>query len=76
MISVKTGDVHDFVGKNEAGKYILMKIMTSVYRADEGDSYIENQKIKVDSTKNRRESLEGYSYMKLIIVKYPISHEI
>ena len=29
MISVKTGDVHDFVGKNGAGKYILMKIITS-----------------------------------------------
>jgi len=76
LFSAKTGDVYDFVGKNGAGKYILMKIMTSVYRADEGDSYIENQKIKVDSTKNRRESLEGYSYTKLIIVKYPISHEI
>jgi len=46
LFSVKTGGVHEFVGKNGAGKYILMKIMTSVYRADEGDSYIENQKIK------------------------------
>jgi len=60
LFSVKTGGVHDFVGKNGAGKYILMKIMISVYRADEVDSYIENQKIKVDSTKNQRESLEGY----------------
>jgi len=44
LFSVKNGDVHDFVGKNGAGKYILMKIMTSVYRADLSRGYkiVEN----------------------------------
>ena len=49
--SVNKGEVHGLVGENGAGKSTLMKIMSGVYRADEGKIYIENQLVTVDSTK-------------------------
>lgn len=49
--SVNKGEVHGLVGENGAGKSTLMKIMSGVYRADEGQIYIENRPVKVESTK-------------------------
>ena len=49
--SVNKGEVHGLVGENGAGKSTLMKIMAGVYRADEGDIFIENTKVNIDSPK-------------------------
>ncbi|MDL2324892.1 sugar ABC transporter ATP-binding protein [Ruminococcaceae bacterium OttesenSCG-928-A16] len=47
--SVNKGEVHGLVGENGAGKSTLMKVMSGVYRADEGKIFIENQEVKIDS---------------------------
>ena len=47
--TVNKGEVHGLVGENGAGKSTLMKIMAGVYHADEGDIFIEGQKVRIDS---------------------------
>ena len=53
--SVNKGEVHGLVGENGAGKSTLMKIMGGVYQADEGEIYIEGQKVHIDSVKKAHE---------------------
>jgi len=53
--SVNKGEVHGLVGENGAGKSTLMKIMSGVFHEDEGDIYIENKKVRIDSPKRAHE---------------------
>jgi len=49
-LEVKKGEVHALVGANGAGKSTLIKIITGAYSNDQGDVYLDGQKISVKST--------------------------
>lgn len=53
--SVNVGEVHGLVGENGAGKSTLMKVMSGVYRADEGKIFIEDEEVNIDSVKKAQE---------------------
>lgn len=48
-MNVYKGEVLGLVGENGAGKSTLMKILSGVYRADEGKIFIEGQQVTIDS---------------------------
>jgi ABC-type sugar transport system, ATPase component len=54
-LDVKEGEVLGLVGENGAGKSTLMKILSGVYRADNGQIYIEGNKVTVDSVSKAHE---------------------
>ena len=54
-IQVNKGEVHGLVGENGAGKSTLMKVMSGVYQEDEGEIYIEGQKVEVNNVAKAHE---------------------
>lgn len=47
QIELEAGEMHAVCGENGAGKSTLMKVITGVYKADEGDIYLNGEKITI-----------------------------
>ena len=57
--SIKRAQAHALLGENGAGKSTLMKILSGVYRPDEGSILIEGEEKKINNTKDAQ--LNGIS---------------
>ncbi|MBR6923242.1 MAG: sugar ABC transporter ATP-binding protein, partial [Oscillospiraceae bacterium] len=54
-LQLKPGTVHALMGENGAGKSTLMKCMFGIYTMDEGEIFIDGQKVEIH---NPSEALE------------------
>ena len=48
-LSVRPGTVHALMGENGAGKSTLMKCLFGIYKMDEGEVYIDGQKVNINN---------------------------
>ena len=62
------GQVHAILGENGAGKSTLMKILSGVYQADEGDIFIQGDKVHFANTKDAESAGIAIIYQELNLV--------
>lgn len=54
-LSTKAGEVHALMGENGAGKSTLIKILAGAYSKDEGDIYLEGEKVNITNPRSGHE---------------------
>lgn len=54
-LSVEKGEVHSLCGENGAGKSTLMKVLNGVYKSDEGEIFIDGNKVDIRSPHKAQE---------------------
>ncbi|MCI8585881.1 MAG: sugar ABC transporter ATP-binding protein [Lachnospiraceae bacterium] len=69
-LQLKAGEVHALLGENGAGKSTLIKVLGGIYHAEEGEIYIEGQKVKIDGVVAAREAGISIVHQELVLVPY------
>nr|WP_275982021.1 sugar ABC transporter ATP-binding protein [Ohessyouella blattaphilus] len=53
---LKKGEIHALMGENGAGKSTFIKVITGVHRAEEGEMFLEGEKVNFKKTKDAQEA--------------------
>ena len=69
-LQLKAGGVHALLGENGAGKSTLIKVLGGIYHAEEGEIFIEGQKVKIDGVVAAREAGISIVHQELVLVPY------
>lgn len=68
-LEIRPHEVHGLIGENGAGKSTLIKVMTGVYRPEEGEIYVNGQKKEFRSPNDARQSGIACVYQELNIIR-------
>lgn len=55
-LSVRPGSIHSLMGENGAGKSTLMKCLFGIYDEDDGEIYLDGERVKFVNTKQAMEN--------------------
>jgi ribose transport system ATP-binding protein len=66
---LRPGEVHVLLGENGAGKSTLIKVLSGAYVADEGEIYINGEKVDVDSPQDALERGLRFIYQEINLVR-------
>lgn len=68
-IQLKRGEVHGLIGENGAGKSTLIKVLTGVYKPDEGEIIVNGKKVKFQNPNEAKDEGISCVYQELNIVQ-------
>jgi ribose transport system ATP-binding protein len=64
------GEVHALLGENGAGKSTLIKVLGGIYLAEQGEIYINDQKVNIHDVKSAQEKGISIIHQELVLVPY------
>src|SRR5699024_2535510 len=67
---LKAGEVHAIIGENGAGKSTLIKVLGGIYAADEGEIFIEGNKVDIKGVKSAQENGISIIHPELVLVPH------
>lgn len=68
-IQIRPGEIHGLIGENGAGKSTLIKVLTGVHVPEEGEIFVDGQKVSFRNPVQAREAGIACVYQELNIVK-------
>ena len=68
-IGIRPGEIHGLIGENGAGKSTLIKVLTGVNIPEEGEIYVDGNKVSFKNPVQSREAGIACVYQELNIVK-------
>ncbi|CUX37759.1 Galactose/methyl galactoside import ATP-binding protein MglA [Clostridium sp. C105KSO13] len=69
-LELKAGEVHALLGENGAGKSTLIKVLGGIYQADEGEIYINGNKVEIKGVEDAQENGIAIIHQELVLVPY------
>lgn len=67
---VRAGEIHALMGENGAGKSTLMKVLTGLYRMDEGEIRLDNESVSFDSPLDSQKAGISTIYQEINLIPY------
>ncbi|MBM9433779.1 sugar ABC transporter ATP-binding protein [Flaviflexus equikiangi] len=68
-IEIKPGEVHGLIGENGAGKSSLIKVLTGVYKPEEGEIFVDGEKQHLTSAQDAQNAGIACVYQELNIIR-------
>ena len=69
-LKVRAGEVHALMGENGAGKSTLIKILTGVYRTDQGEIKIDGQQVHISNVLQAQRAGINAVFQELNMIPY------
>ncbi|MGD1819795.1 MAG: sugar ABC transporter ATP-binding protein [Pleomorphochaeta sp.] len=67
---LRSGEVHALLGENGAGKSTLIKVLGGIYSANEGDIFIQDQKVNIQNVLQAQQNGIAIIHQELVLVPY------
>jgi ribose transport system ATP-binding protein len=69
-LEVRAGEVHALLGENGAGKSTLIKVLGGIYQADQGEIFIDGNKVEISDVRDAQQQGISIIHQELVLVPY------
>ena len=67
---LQAGEVHALLGENGAGKSTLIKVLGGIYSIDQGDIFIDGNKVTIANVSDAQKNGISIIHQELVLVPY------